>query len=87
MRGWTAVDIDDRGVLSVAGHVERHVEESRNRPLAVAAGIVHQIGLDHVFRAHPRHEGMRYGMRLAGRQRIHPQIPRSGGPVVVIEQA
>ena len=87
LRRRTAVDVNNRGVLSVARHVVGHVEECGDGPLAVAAGIVDQIGLDHIFGAHSRDQRMRDLMRLAGGQRVNPEIARSGGAVVVVEQA
>ena len=87
LRRRPAVNVDDGGVLPVARHVEGHIEKRGNRPLAVAAGIVHQIRLDHVLGAHAGDQRMRDLMRLAGRERVDPEIAGGGRAVVVVEQA
>ena len=76
------MDVDDGRVLPVARHVERHVEECGDGPLAVAAGIVDEIRLDHVFGADATDERMRNLLRLAAGEVIDPEIAGRGGAVV-----
>ena len=77
------MDVNNGGVLPVARHVERDVEKSRDRPLAVAAGIVHQEGLDHVLGSDAADEGMRDLLRLAGWRGYRPKVAGSRRAVVV----
>src|ERR1700676_4820775 len=86
LRGGAAMDVNDGGVLSVARHVVGDVEKCGDGPLAVAAGIVHEIRLDHVFGANAGDERMRDLMRLAGGECVHPEIAGGSGPVVIIKQ-
>src|SRR5262249_13620909 len=76
---------NDGGILAIALHVVRHVDESGNRPLTVAAGIVHEKWLNHVVSRNARHQRMRNLSGFAGCQVIDPGVVRSVGAVVEVE--
>ena len=44
--------IDNRRVLAIARQVIRHINKRGDRPLAILAGIVHKVRLDHILGAH-----------------------------------
>ncbi len=90
LRRRSAVDIDDGRVLGVARQVVGHVDEGRNLPFAVAAGIADELRLDHVVAPDACNEGVGDSDGLArghigGCCFVNPQIIRSLGAVVVVE--
>ena len=68
LRGGPAMHVNNRGTDRLARQVVGHVNERGNRPLAIAARIVNQVGLDHVLAAHSCHQRVGHLMRFAGRQ-------------------
>ena len=87
LRGRAPVNINDSRVLSVALHIVRHIEPRRDRPFTVAAGIVHQLRLDHVIGGNARQQRVCDLVRTAVAQVIDPGVVGCVRAVVVIQQA
>ncbi len=78
--------IHNRRVLAIAGQIVWNIDESRDRPFAVFAGVVDEGGFGHIFGAYAADEGMRELTRLGVRERIYPEIAGRGRSGVRVEE-
>ena len=78
--------IDNCGTDRLARQIVGNINQSRDRPFAVAAGIVNQKGFNHVLGANSRDKRMRNLACFIIGQRINPNIVRRVGAVMIVEE-
>ena len=87
LRGGPTMDINNGRVLAAARHIVGHIHKGGDRPLGIAAGIVHQKRLDHVLGTDACYERIRYLLRLTICKGIYPNIVGRGRTIVIVEKA